>query len=182
MTQRSDRTRSALTVTPGSSAGATAEGAATPTSGTGGSTEVRGGSRAGTRAARAAPGGARTGPRRARLVLRRVDPWSALKLSLVLSLALFVVGLVAVAVLYGVLEGMGVPQAVNETLSEVTAGAGGEEGIGDVLTLRRVLTVAAVVGLVNAVLITALATLSAFLYNLCADVVGGVDLTLSERD
>jgi hypothetical protein len=144
---------------------------------------VRGGGRASTRAARTSPaGGGRTGPRRARLVLRRIDPWSALKLSLVLSLALFVVGLVAVAVLYGVLEGMGVPQAVNETVSEVTAGAGGEEGIGDVLTLRRVLTVTAIVGLVNAVLITALATLSAFLYNLCADVVGGVDLTLSERD
>jgi hypothetical protein len=139
-----------------------------------------------TRPARASrrtpPSAAGTATRRARLVLKRVEPWSVLKLSLVLSLALFVVGLVAVAVLYSVLEGMGVPTAVNQTVAEVTAGAGGEEGFGDVLTLRGVLTVTAVVGAVNAVLLTALATLSALLYNLCAEVVGGVDVTLSERD
>ena len=139
-----------------------------------------------TRPARASrrtpPSAPAPGTRRARLVLKRVEPWSVLKLSLVLSLALFVVGLVAVGVLYSVLEGMGVPAAVNQTVAEVTAGAGGEQGFGDVLTLRGVLTVTVVVGAVNAVLLTALATLSALLYNLCAEVVGGVDVTLSERD
>jgi hypothetical protein len=188
VTQRDDLGRAAVTVTPEAPApgarrdepgkpGPDARSA--PAEGRAGAAGRTG---AASRSSRAPGPAARSAPRRARLALKRIDPWSVLKLSLVLSLALFVVGLVAVAVLYGVLEGMGVPQAVNETVSEVTAGAGGEAGIGDVLTLRRALTVTAVVGVVNAVLLTALATLSAFLYNLCADVVGGIDVTLSERD
>ena len=44
------------------------------------------------------------GPRRARLQLRHIDTWSALKISLVLSIALFFIWMVAVGVLYGVLE------------------------------------------------------------------------------
>ena len=44
------------------------------------------------------------GPRRARLQLRHIDTWSALKISLVLSIALFFIWMVAVGVLYGVLN------------------------------------------------------------------------------
>ena len=39
-----------------------------------------------------------------------------------------------------------------------------------------------VIGAVNVVLFTALCTLGAFIYNVCADLVGGVELTLAERD
>ena len=42
--------------------------------------------------------------------------------------------------------------------------------------------VAVVVGLVNVVLFTAFATLTAFIYNVCTDIVGGVEVTLSERE
>jgi transmembrane protein DUF3566 len=45
-----------------------------------------------------------------------------------------------------------------------------------------VLGSAAVVGAINIVLFTALATVGAFVYNLCSDLVGGIELTLSERD
>ena len=50
--------------------------------------------------------------------MRRVDPWSVLKLAFVLSVALFFVWLVAVGVLYGVLDGMGVWDRVNGTYNE----------------------------------------------------------------
>ena len=40
----------------------------------------------------------------------------------------------------------------------------------------------ALLGAVNVVLFTALATLGAFIYNVCADLVGGIELTLAERD
>ncbi len=41
---------------------------------------------------------------------------------------------------------------------------------------------AALLGLVNVVLFTALATLGAFIYNVCADLVGGIELTLAEKE
>ncbi|HWB35011.1 MAG TPA: DUF3566 domain-containing protein, partial [Rugosimonospora sp.] len=45
-----------------------------------------------------------------------------------------------------------------------------------------VIGTAGVIGLVNVVLFTALATLGAFIYNVCADLVGGIEVTLSEKD
>jgi hypothetical protein len=38
------------------------------------------------------------------------------------------------------------------------------------------------VGAVNIVLMTALATIGAFVYNICSDLVGGIEVTLAERD
>lgn len=115
-------------------------------------------------------------PRRARLTLRHIDPWSTLKFSLVLAIALFVVWMVAVGVLYGVLAGMGVFDRINSTVNEVNGSTG------DVVTPQIVMGAAAVVGAVNIVLFTALATIGSFIYNLCADVVGGLEITLAERD
>ena len=41
---------------------------------------------------------------------------------------------------------------------------------------------AAVIGAINIILLTALGTVSTFIYNLCSDLVGGLEVTLSERD
>jgi hypothetical protein len=40
----------------------------------------------------------------------------------------------------------------------------------------------AIVGVVNIVLFIALSTIGSVVYNLCADLVGGVEVTLSERE
>jgi hypothetical protein len=45
-----------------------------------------------------------------------------------------------------------------------------------------VIGTAGILGLVNVVLLTALATLSAFIYNVCSDLVGGIEVTLSEKE
>ena len=50
------------------------------------------------------------------------------------------------------------------------------------ITAKGVIGAAALLGVVNMVLFTALATLGSFIYNVCADLVGGVELTLAERD
>lgn len=118
-------------------------------------------------------------PRRASLQVRRFDPWSVLKLALVLGVALFFVWMFAVGVLYAVLDGMGVWAQLNGTYQDLTSDAGSG---GELITAGGVFGVAAVVGVVNIILFTALASVSAFIYNISADVAGGIEVTLSERD
>jgi hypothetical protein len=124
------------------------------------------------------PAASRPMPRRARLTLKKIDPWSVLKVTFIYSLALYVVILVAIAVLYGVLAGMGVFHSLNSFLS--TVGASGK--VSAYLGFGRIFLYALVVGAVNVVLFTALATLGAFIYNLCGDLVGGLELTLTETE
>ncbi|HLV58079.1 MAG TPA: DUF3566 domain-containing protein [Natronosporangium sp.] len=122
------------------------------------------------------------GPRRARLGLRRVDPWSVMKFSFVVSLVLFIVMIVAASVLYLALDTMGVFASINNTLGELIPAAGGDAEAGFRITARGVLGTAALLGGINVVLFTALATLAAFIYNMCADLVGGIEVTLAERE
>ncbi|RAS68075.1 transmembrane protein DUF3566 [Lentzea atacamensis] len=135
----------------------------------------------GARPAAATPSARRPGrgPRRASLQVKRVDPWSVLKLALVLGVALFFVWLVAVGVLYGVLHGMGVWDKINSTANDLLqANEPGEP----LISAGRVFGVSAIIGAVNIVLFTALATVGAFVYNVSADLAGGLELTLSERE
>src|SRR5918911_139252 len=121
------------------------------------------------------------GPRRARLQLRHIDIWSAFKISLVLSIALFFIWMVAVGILYGVLSGLGVFDTLNDLFGQFSSASGSNSG-GEVITPGVVFGGAAVIGAINVVLMTALCTVGTFIYNLCADLVGGLEVTLSERD
>ncbi|HJP75463.1 MAG TPA: DUF3566 domain-containing protein [Pseudonocardiaceae bacterium] len=120
------------------------------------------------------------GPRRASLQVKRVDPWSVLKLAFVLSVALFFVWLVAVGVLYGVLDGMGVWDKLNSDYNSFAQSSTG--GATALITVQRVFGVAAIIGAINIVLFTALATVGAFVYNVSADLAGGLEVTLAERE
>ncbi|MFF4877364.1 MULTISPECIES: DUF3566 domain-containing protein [unclassified Micromonospora] len=122
------------------------------------------------------------GPRRARLNLKRIDPWSVMKFAFAVSVVLFIVVVVATSVLYLALDAMGVFQSVNDSLSDLVNAGGGQSTDGFQITAKGVILSSALIGLVNVVLFTALATLGAFVYNVCADLVGGIELTLAERD
>ena len=121
------------------------------------------------------------GPVRASMQIRRVDPWSALKVSLVLSVALFFVWMIAVAFLYLVLGGMGVWSKLNSNVGDLLTSAGGQTG-GELVSSGTIFGGAALIGLVNIVLLTAMGTVGAFIYNLTTDLVGGVEVTLADRD
>jgi hypothetical protein len=162
---------------PATGAGAAGTGAASASEGADGTKKTGKGRGRGRGAAKA--GG--RGPRRARLQLRHVDIWSAFKISLVLSIALFFIWMVAVGVLYGVLSGLGVFDTLNDLFGQLGTASGAEAG-GDVVTPGIVFGGAAIIGAINIVLMTALCTVGTFIYNLCADLVGGLELTLSERD
>lgn len=118
------------------------------------------------------------GPRRANLQIKRFDPWSVLKLSLVLGVALFFVWLVAVGALYAVLDGMGVWDKINGLSTDLLQATGTEP----LISAGRVFGIAAIVGAVNIVLFSALATVGAFVYNVSADLAGGLEVTLAERE
>jgi hypothetical protein len=122
------------------------------------------------------------GPRRASLQIKRFDPWSVLKLSLVLGVAMFFVWLVAVGVLYTVLDGMGVWDKLNGTYSSLVGGEGAAAPTDPLISAGRVFGIAAILGAINIVLVSALATVSAFIYNVSADLAGGLEVTLSERE
>ncbi|WP_028810682.1 DUF3566 domain-containing protein [Streptomyces flavidovirens] len=129
--------------------------------------------------------GARTTPRtrKARLRVAKADPWSVMKVSFLLSIALGICTVVAAAVLWMVMDAMGVFSTVGGTISEAT---GSNESNGfdlqSFLSLPRVLIFTSVIAMIDVVLATALATLGAFIYNLSAGFVGGVELTLAEDE
>ncbi|MDG4857446.1 DUF3566 domain-containing protein [Streptomyces sp. T-3] len=129
--------------------------------------------------------GARTTPRtrKARLRVAKADPWSVMKVSFLLSIALGICTIVASAVLWMVMDAMGVFSTVGGTISEAT---GSNESNGfdlqSFLSLPRVLMFTSIIAVIDVVLATALATLGAFIYNLSAGFVGGVELTLAEDE
>jgi hypothetical protein len=120
------------------------------------------------------------GPVRASMQIRRLDPWSVLKVSLVLSVALFFVWMIAVAFLYLVLGGMGVWTKLNSNVGDLLTSASGSGG--ELVSSGTIFGGAALIGLVNIVLLTAMATCGAFIYNLTTDIVGGIEVTLADRD
>jgi hypothetical protein len=122
------------------------------------------------------------GPRRARLYLKRVDPWSVMKFSFAVSFVLFIVAVVATAVLYMALDAMGVVGSVNKALGDMVGATGGDAKNTFKITAKGIIIGSGLLGLVNVVLFTALATLSAFIYNVCSDLVGGIELTLAEKE
>ncbi|MED7928607.1 DUF3566 domain-containing protein [Nonomuraea sp. LP-02] len=125
-------------------------------------------------------------PRKAHLVLRRIEPWSAMKFSFVVSLVCFVVLFVAVAVLYGVLQALGVFDSIVDLVNQLGQGEQGQSSIPiDIASWFepvRILGYTALIGAVNVVLITALSTLGAVIYNISSDLVGGVEVTFSEAE
>ncbi|UQX01995.1 DUF3566 domain-containing protein [Streptomyces sp. RerS4] len=129
--------------------------------------------------------GIRTTPRtrKARLRVAKADPWSVMKVSFLLSIALGLCTVVAAAVLWMVMDAMGIFSTVGGTISEAT---GSNESNGfdlqSFLSLPRVLVFTSVIAVIDVVLMTALATLGSFIYNLSAGFVGGVELTLAEDE
>jgi hypothetical protein len=120
-----------------------------------------------------------TGPRKVRLTVARVDPWSVLKLSFLLSVALGVGLVTSSVVLWSVLDSMGVFSSLNGTLREL----GGASSTFDIYTwvgLSRVVSLSTFIAAVNVVIIMALSTLGAVLYNVASSLVGGLHLTLSD--
>lgn len=119
------------------------------------------------------------GPRTVRLTVSAVDPWSVMKMSFLMSVAIGIATIVAFIVLWIVLQATGVMSGLESTMSEL-AGAESAERIVGIFGFGRVVAAGFIIAVINIVLMTALATLAAFIYNIGSLIAGGFSLTLTD--
>jgi hypothetical protein len=121
--------------------------------------------------------------RKARLRLTHIDPWSVMKTAFLLSIAFGIVTVIAVAVVWSVLGAAGVWESINQTVQDVLGGDSGSTfDVENYVGTSRVMGFTMIVAVVDVILITSIATLGAFLYNLAAALLGGLEVTLAEDD
>ena len=119
--------------------------------------------------------------RRAQLRLVQIDAWSVMKTSFLLSIALGIVLVVAVAIIMGVLGAAGVWDSINSIVQQAVGGDSGKQfDIEQYVGTSRIIGFTMIVAVIDVILITAIATLGAFLYNLAAALLGGIEVTLAE--
>jgi hypothetical protein len=121
--------------------------------------------------------------RKANLVIARVEPWSVMKFSFLISLVLWIVLFVAVALLYYALSSLGVFDALQRTLASVTSSqTSAGVDLSKWTSATRVLGYTMLLGAVDVVLITAISTVGAVIYNLVTHLGGGIEVTLKETE
>lgn len=119
--------------------------------------------------------------RRAKLRLLRVDPWSVTKVSFMLSIAFGIMCVVAVFLLFSIMDAAGLWDSVNTTIQGVLNQEPDEAfDINDYVGIDRIMAITMLIAAIDVVLITALATLGAFIYNMAAALLGGLEVTLAE--
>jgi hypothetical protein len=122
--------------------------------------------------------------RKARLRLTRLDPWSVMKTAFLLSIAFGIVTWVAVFIIWSAIGAAGVFDNINNTVREVL---GNQEGadpfqIEDYINTGKVMGFTTLLACADVLIITALATLGSFLYNIAATLLGGLEVTLASED
>lgn len=122
-----------------------------------------------------------SGSRQARLYLSRVDPWSVAKAAFMLSIAVGIIIVVAVSVLWLALSSLGVFDTLSRNVNEVVGNSQANFDLMSVLDFTRVLGVTIVVASVEVILVSILATIFAFMYNLTVGLTGGVEVVLTDH-
>ncbi len=119
------------------------------------------------------------GPRKVRVLISRLDPWSALKIGFLLSIALGIMFVIAVHILWSALNAMGTIDLVNDWVQRLFT-TEQEVNILQFLNYGKVMSAGLLVAVTNVVLISGLSVIGAMLYNTVARVVGGVYITLTD--
>lgn len=111
--------------------------------------------------------------RRVRRIVRKIDPWTVLKVGFVLNLVGGIVWILGVWVAWSIAVQRGIPDSFVDMFGRLTivVSPDGE------LYFRVVLMMA----IVGVIVMTAVMTLGAVLYNLISDVVGGVEVIMLEE-
>ncbi|ERH33445.1 DUF3566 domain-containing protein [Schaalia sp. HMT-877] len=118
-------------------------------------------------------------PRRVDLAIARIDAWTVMKVSFLLSVAFGIAIVIATIILWFMLDAMHVFSTLESFLQEI--GAGKFTELLEYVRLPRTIAYATIVGVINVVLMTAISTLGAMLYNVVASLVGGVKVSLMDE-
>jgi putative membrane protein len=118
-------------------------------------------------------------PRRVDLAIARIDAWTVMKVSFLLSVAFGIAIVIATIVLWFMLDAMHVFSTLESFLQEI--GAGKFTELLEYVRLPRTIAYATIVGVINVVLMTATSTLGAMLYNVVASLVGGIKVSLMDE-
>lgn len=143
----------------------------------------RSASRTGGAARTARPGGAdaepRRTPRRIRLTLARLDPFSVMKLSFLIAIAIGIATVIAVAVLWNIVDAIGLWGQLDQLGKDLNGGK--PLPFMEFFQFKKMVSYGVVVAFANLVIITALGTLMAFLYNIVAALLGGLKVTFTDE-
>jgi hypothetical protein len=114
--------------------------------------------------------------RKVQRIVRRVDPWSVLKLSLIFYFCVWVMVIVAAVLLWGVAVGSGTVGSLESFVAEFLAFEEFRFN-GD-----QLFQVFALGGLIGVFVATAVTAILAVLFNLIADLTGGIRFTVIEEE
>lgn len=117
--------------------------------------------------------------RRMSLSLTRVDAWSVAKVTFMLSIAGAIIQIVAAAVVWLLLDLVGVFSQITQIVSSTGLDAGGLD-LKNVLSLTTVVSGVTIFSIIEVVIFTILATIIALIYNVVSSLVGGVHVTLGD--
>lgn len=117
--------------------------------------------------------------RRMNLSLTHVNAWSVAKVTFMLSIAGAIIEVLAAALVWLLLDAVGVFDQLNNIVSS-TGLAADSLNLSSVFSLSTVLSVVTILAIVGVVLVTLLATIIALLYNVISALVGGIHITLGD--
>lgn len=119
------------------------------------------------------------GVRSVKMTISRVDPWSALKISFLLSVAIGVMMVIATIVLWFMLDAMHVWAGIDNLLTTLNQ----EQllKLGQLLQFGRVVPFSVIVAVIEVVLFTILGVVGALIFNLVSMLVGGLHITVTDE-
>jgi hypothetical protein len=109
-------------------------------------------------------------------LIRHIDPWSVLKLALLLFLCLWLVSMIAAVIVWTVARSSGTIGKI-ESFANTNLGQDNFHFDGDFLFRQFGL-----IGLILSLAATAASTVAAVVFNLISDVIGGVWITVIEEE
>lgn len=118
-------------------------------------------------------------PRQVHLVVARVEPWTVMKVSFLLSVCFGIAMILASILVWMLLNSMHVFSSVENFIHDIDP-TGTIADLIDYIRLPRVVALSTILAIGNVFLMTALSTIGSILYNLSVALVGGVKLSLMD--